>query len=71
MNLPTIVVLAAVGICTFLALRSILRNMKRGNYCSSCGNGCIGSCCHCSAADCGRRKTEYEEESETNTSGQE
>ena len=30
MNLPTIVVLAAVGICTLLALRSIFGNLKRG-----------------------------------------
>ncbi|MGN1143745.1 MAG: FeoB-associated Cys-rich membrane protein [Anaerovoracaceae bacterium] len=69
MNLPTIVVLAAVGICTALALRSIFRNIKRGNYCSGCGNACGGNCGHCSAADCGSRKKEYE--SETNTSGQE
>lgn len=69
MNLPTIMVLAAVGICTALALRSIFRNIKRGNYCSGCGNACGVGCSHCSAAGCGSRKKEYE--SETDTSGQE
>ena len=71
MNLPTIMVLAAVGICTALALRSIFRNIKRGNYCSGCGNACGGNCGHCSTADCGSRKTECKNESDTNTSGQE
>ena len=33
------------------------------------GTACGGNCGHCSAADCGSRKKEYE--SETNTSGQE
>ncbi|MGN1144633.1 MAG: hypothetical protein ACI4SU_08695 [Anaerovoracaceae bacterium] len=66
MNFPTIVVLTAVGICTLLALRSIFCNIKKGNFCSGCGNSCGGGCSHCRAADCGSRKKEYE--SETNTS---
>lgn len=63
MNPPTIIVLLVVSVCVVLALRSIIRNWKKGNYCSGC-SGCGNSCSGCSSfrtencAHCARRQGE-------------
>lgn len=37
-----------VLLIVFLAARKIYVDKKNGRTCSSCGNGCGGSCGHCS-----------------------
>ncbi|WP_161874923.1 FeoB-associated Cys-rich membrane protein [Ihubacter sp. rT4E-8] len=44
MNAATIIVLTVIVALAGLAIRSIVKNKKEGNACSSCGGDC--GCCH-------------------------
>lgn len=51
MNLGTAITLLVVGGLLFLALRSIVRDMRAGNACSKCGGSCgKASCPACETA---------------------
>ncbi len=52
MNLFDFLILAALALCTFFALRRILRDKKQGKCCGTCA-GC-GGCAGCSRNAAGK-----------------
>lgn len=50
MNLPTIIIVLVLAAAVVLAVRSVIKNRKKGG-CSGCPGGCScsghsGGCCH-------------------------